>query len=1672
MRSLLFTLLFLMTGVTGAWGQIGIWYIANDNNNSGDGYIPPKYNIATTETNFYLVPARNPQQASGIDAYYSPNHANQNGDPEKPFLATHYITKQDLNAAWIIISSGENNYYFIIHAETGKYVIYEPPLPNDNDKRKSMHLQEPDDNNYNPNSTNDNIKDKFKFKITVSGSNYLIEHKNRSGWYWNTAGQNSNNYYGTKGNLYHLGLVGVYNNSGGNSVWHLEDGRLAAPTISNVSSSNTITITDANNLPDGYTIRYTTGDGTQDAPTATTGTVYSGAVTVDESMTVKAVVVRYGIVLTNVATKAVAPVVAKPLINFDNSTNKVTLSCTTPGADIYYNTGNGSQADPTTSTGTHYTAPFDVTSPTTVKAISSLGGESSSVATLTIAQVATPTIQNNGSNAISITCATDGATIYYTTDGSTPTKSSTEYTGPLTENVSGVTIKAIAVKENMINSAVGSGAVTLQCASPIIVRNGNNGFTVSCPFPSSGVTIYYTIDGSTPTTSSNSTTSGGTVTATLPVTVKAMAVATGYNNSTVATVTVSQGMGGDGSAASPYTIEFQSDVADFITKANTADGASKHYKVIATDPLDFSGAIAITQPFSGTFDGGLQTITNLGHALFNTVSGGTVKNVILKDVTITTGTNVGAICNEATGASRIYNCGVLATTDYDLDGNITGFSGSSISGTGAVGSIVGLLDGTSRVINCYSYANLSGGSNMGGIVGNNSQTSTMSDIKTIVVNCMFYGEISGSGFPVYGGNVIENSGTTAINNYNYYRGSATFDDNYGGVSSYNRSWPAEEEHLTRFEYYRSILNSNRKLCTWWVNGTNGTAPSDADMNNVGIAKWVLDPSIAPYPVLKKWGKYPSVINPDETQVWDPRTKDSDNNPLTPHWVTRSSAPAYQGKSHGTLTITVNTGSYPSTLSGLSERTETWKPVITEMDTLNYDYGYYKVQLPYYNEVFGDPDETEYLKRYWGNYTNKVVTAWKITAVDKDGSHSFVKNWENGYNYADRNCTDKDLYDSNGGRAFAQGGYYYVPEGVTAITIEAYWGDAFYLHGKGHALDRVSVCSYEGDTKNYGYAFTPAGTLPSTMPFSSSVTIYDDFKTLMTAVKAKTGNVYEQAVVLVGNYPLHARNDFLTDVANNGQGGLTIMSADFDIDNEPDFCMPFQWRSDVLRHPIMPIRFDFLPVPELGLAMRHNTFAYAIGVFIPEGHFEITETSFMHTTQFEYMSKIVDINHQQPLILNGGQFEQIVCHSDNSSQLNYVRNIILGGHLWMKRFTPGSHTKRHCIVRHCAVSVMGGDFPEFYLTGIYWDGVNTTNAYNDNPHCYTNGGRFGIMAGAGMEAVKNSVYFEIDHSIIDEFYGGGINSSNPVAGNINVTINNSLVNEKYCGGPKVGTSGTVTTNASGTIFNQFFGGGNGGTNLYREQIKDETPSNMPGESKWDSDYGFTNFKPISGQGDDATYSEGKGYHAEFEFEVFNQSNGLGTDAVARTYRHWAQFGVTSTGNVTNTLTDCTFKNNFYGGGNLATVSGNVTSTLTDCTVTGSAFGAGFSASIPSFPVHDKTKVTYPTRDAAGVCHNGKVGYRTDGDVIRQYTWCYKNSTTNEVLPAGVVIPQGVDTSKPAFQYGGKWYCYTTVPLENLGTVTGNATLTITGNSNITGDVFGGGDQGEVKGNTTVNIRANP
>jgi hypothetical protein len=72
--------------------------------------------------------------------------------------------------------------------------------------------------------------------------------------------------------------------------------------------------------------------------------------------------------------------------------------------------------------------------------------------------VATPAIECSN-NVVTITCGTEDAKIYYTTDGSDPTENSTPYSKPFTITESG-TVKAFAVKDGCDNSKIAEKAVT------------------------------------------------------------------------------------------------------------------------------------------------------------------------------------------------------------------------------------------------------------------------------------------------------------------------------------------------------------------------------------------------------------------------------------------------------------------------------------------------------------------------------------------------------------------------------------------------------------------------------------------------------------------------------------------------------------------------------------------------------------------------------------------------------------------------------------------------------------------------------------------------------------------------------------------------------------------------------------------------------------------------------------------------------------------------------------------------------------------------------------------------------------------------------------------------------------------------------------------------------------
>lgn len=1094
-----------------------------------------------------------------------------------------------------------------------------------------------------------------------------------------------------------------------------------------------------------------------------------------------------------------------------------------------------------------------------------------------------------------------------------------------------------------------------------------------------------------------------------------------------------------------------------------------------------------TNPFKGTIDGGLVTITGTWNKpLFDYVEDATIKNVIIGEASInitTASTNVGAIAANAKGETRIYNCGIL---------------GGSVSGTKYVGGIVGHLydketNKGSRVINCFSYADVSGGTEVAGIVGYNNYASTASDIRTMVMNCMFYGDITGSSkvSPVYGGENINNLNSGGLNTFNYYsyENAVTFrgyPENTNTVKNknYNCALAVEEKYLNRFEFYRLLLNSNKTLAAIYA------TKSTLTVNSGDMAKWVLETadrtisSPKPYPILKAQGKYPSIINIDAT-----------------HSPRNASVGRNKGCQLGKLSVTISesntTGGGQTKPTGATVETTSLTLVRTDKDEDRFNFNYDKVQLPYYNDVG--------TKNYTGN---KVVTGWKITSITSVANDPYtdayypttgVKDFPY-HNYADRKSSNKDLY-SVSKRVFSQGAYFDVPYGVTSITIEPYWGQAAYV-----ADEYVDVvCKSEKTSRNGNnrndYVSENVTNLGKQYD-PQTITVDGSTQTVHTTISSALGTlsgstVYDNAVVLVGN--LHT-----IGVPSNGSKAFTMMSVDLNKDNEPDFSYIF---CDNNRSSVSPIRFDFLNIPGTAQAQKPSGSKILLNaaIFKTKGWFEITNTALMYLTQFEYENLNNNSKTDAPLILLGGYIDQFVS-TQSSSVTGKTIYIHVGSNVLINSFGLGTHGDGSKATPHVPVSVTGGDYKGFYLTGTYTPGADIND---DNAECYISGGRFGELAGAAQEQIgstnsdnNGNIHWQIYDADITEFFGGGINGDTPVQGNITTDIFNSHVTT-FCGGPKFGNMASgkkVTTTAEGCVFGKFFGAGYGGNSYSRKKYYDSDSYNFSNlQNYYINDRGLyfdgatTNSK--NGGGNDAQYGKkGKGVATDFDYELFPWTSG---QAGARFFVKFVTFSLAQCNDVESTLKKCIINNSFYGGGSLGKVIGTATSTLEDCTVTGNVFGAGYSATLPTIKVRNGGFSTIPKfNENSGMYEPGVPTRPIDEDLTGTTEYDWKHMDTYPADKAvgflkddgtydktnGTKVVTTVDISKTNLgsvgsailtlqgntTVGGSVYGGGEQSTVNGTGTLGNTKVTLKGNTHVTGNVFGGGDSGSVSGSTTVNI----
>jgi hypothetical protein len=248
-----------------------------------------------------------------------------------------------------------------------------------------------------------------------------------------------------------------------------------------------------------------------------------------------------------------APVVATPQFSLAGGSyqgvQQVSITDSTAGATIYYTTDGsapwtGTAAGATAKVFSSSSTPINIgTGSTTINAIAV---ESlympSAVATATYVvteqTLPTPTFSVAAGNyattqSVKLSDANTAASIYYTLDGSTPTAKSTLYSGAISVTTS-TTINAIAIENGFINSAVATATYTFPTTAPtfsVAAGTVEPNTPLQLADAMMGAVIYYTTDGSTPT--SQSAVYTGALTIAASETVKAIAIAPNFYASAV-----------------------------------------------------------------------------------------------------------------------------------------------------------------------------------------------------------------------------------------------------------------------------------------------------------------------------------------------------------------------------------------------------------------------------------------------------------------------------------------------------------------------------------------------------------------------------------------------------------------------------------------------------------------------------------------------------------------------------------------------------------------------------------------------------------------------------------------------------------------------------------------------------------------------------------------------------------------------------------------------------------------------------------------------------------------------------------------------------------------------------------------------------------------------------------
>ena len=295
--------------------------------------------------------------------------------------------------------------------------------------------------------------------------------------------------------------------SGANYDW-----KVATPTVNLATgtyfANQTVTVQNVMSGA-GFEMHYTT---TGVEPTlADPAVAHLGTISITQSQTLKVKAWKSPMPPSDTTTRVYTLQVTAPTVTPNGGTNltttqNVVLSTTTPGATVRYTTDGSTP----TAASPAYASPIPISTYTVLKAIGFKTGwndstQSAPAFSFNYGTLAAPTVTPTAgpyttSVAVTMSSPQSGATIRYTTNGTTPIASSTAYTGPVTLTAT-TTIKAKVFHPDYVTSAETSRAYELVTAAPTFSLAPGSyaaGTAVTVSTATPGATINYTLDGAEP----------------------------------------------------------------------------------------------------------------------------------------------------------------------------------------------------------------------------------------------------------------------------------------------------------------------------------------------------------------------------------------------------------------------------------------------------------------------------------------------------------------------------------------------------------------------------------------------------------------------------------------------------------------------------------------------------------------------------------------------------------------------------------------------------------------------------------------------------------------------------------------------------------------------------------------------------------------------------------------------------------------------------------------------------------------------------------------------------------------------------------------------------------------------------------------------------------------------